>query len=229
MSETTAAAAASEQRPDQNAIKPLSAVEKEDLGSGARVVDEWLRSISGDLVTLDRLHTLASALPVVGNVIALVDVLCDLVKICRKGKDAGFDEWFNLGTDLIGVIPGVGASARVGLRPALLAVKKEMPRLIANAAKQQLSDALIELLMKHLADTHVGTLEKFAQEAEARVDAFINQCADLVEQLIASLIDTLQQVAESNAAQSACTHRSGLFRQRTAFGWPVWSHSPGLS
>ena len=196
MSQTTAAAAASDQRPDQNAIKPLSAVDKEDLGTGARIVDEWLRTISGDLVTLDRLHTLASALPVVGNVLALVDVMSNLVKIYQKGKDAGFDEWFNLGTDLIGVIPGVGSAARVALRPALHAVKKDMPRIIANAAKQQLSDALIELLMKHLADTHVGTLETFAAEAEAKVDAFINQCADLVEKLIDSLIETLQQVVD---------------------------------
>jgi RHS repeat-associated protein len=154
---------------------------------------------------LERVKTVAGAVPVLGNVLALIDVFGDLVDIYQKGDQAGFDDWFNLGTDLIGVFPGAGGAARVALRPVLHAVKKE----IVNIAKGELSDALLEMLEKHLHDSRLGELDDFAKGALAQIDAFLEACAKLVDELIDGLIGGLELVTGDQPAKPAGASAAG--------------------
>ena len=204
MSASNAAVAASQPPSRQRAVVPLENIGKTDIGTNAAHVDRWLRSISGDIVTLERVKTVAGAVPVLGNLLALVDVLGDLVDIYEKGDQAGFDEWFELGTDLIGVIPGGGA-ANVALRPVLHALKKE----IVNIAKGELSDAFLEMLEKHLHDSRNGELDDFAKGALARVDEFLEGCAALSDQVIDGLIEALEFVAGDRQAKPAASAGGG--------------------
>jgi RHS repeat-associated protein len=210
MADTTAAPAASQERPEQRAVAPLNTIDKADIAAGAAIVDKWLYDVSGGYVTLERVQTVAGSLPVLGNILALVDVLGDLVSIYQKGDKVGFDDWFNLGTDLIGVIPGAGGPARMALRPALHALKKELPKILMNSAKAQVSDALVELLLKNINDSLVGEIETFAATAQTKLDAFAEDCAKLLDGLVDGLIEVLQLVTgDKQVAQPKPTAASG--------------------
>jgi hypothetical protein len=77
------------------AIVPLDQIQLEDVGLGAANVDAWLREISGGVVTLDRIKTAAGALPVVGNIMALVDALNDIVRLSSSEQRDPLD-WVSL-------------------------------------------------------------------------------------------------------------------------------------
>jgi RHS repeat-associated protein len=191
MSAPTAAPAASQERPREIAVAPLNTIDKKDIAAGAAAFDAWLREISNGYITLERVQTVAGSLPVLGNILALVDALGDLVIIYQKGNKAGFDDWFTLGTDLIGIIPGAGGPARMALRPALHALKKELPKILLNSAKAQVSDALVELLLKNINDSLVGEIETFAATAQTKLEGFAEDCAKLLDGLIDGLIEIL--------------------------------------
>ena len=191
MSQTTAATAAATKDRSERALAPLNTFDKEDISTGAAVFDKWLREVTDGYITLERVQTVAGSLPVLGNILALVDVLGDLVAIYEKRDKAGFDDWFALGTDLIGVIPGVGGPARMALRPALHALKKELPKIIANGAKGQISDALVEVLLKHVNDSMVGEIETFATTAQTKIAGFVDDAAKILDALIDGLIEIL--------------------------------------
>ena len=191
MSQTTAAPAAASPDRSERALAPLNTFDKEDISSGAAVFDKWLREVTDNYITLERVKTVAGSLPVLGNILALVDVLGDLVAIYQKGDKAGFDDWFALGTDLIGIVPGVGGPARSALRPALHALKKELPKIILNSAKAQISDALVEVLMKHVNDSMVGEIETFATTAQSKIAGFVDDAAKILDALIDGLIEIL--------------------------------------
>jgi RHS repeat-associated protein len=191
MSQTTAATAAASQDRSERALAPLNTFDKQDVATGAAVFDKWLREVTDGYITLERVQTVAGSLPVLGNILALVDVLGDLVAIYEKGDKAGFDDWFALGTDLIGIIPGVGGPARMALRPALHALKKELPKIVANGAKGQISDALVEVLLKHVNDSMVGEIETFAATAQTKLAGFVDDAAKILDALIDGLIEIL--------------------------------------
>ena len=116
-----------EKREPQVAVVPLDQIQVEDVGLGAANVDAWLQEISGGVVTLERIKTVAGGLPVVGNIMALVDALSDIVRLATGEKRDPLD-WVSLGINLIGMIPippGM-AAARMTLRPMLFLVRQEM-------------------------------------------------------------------------------------------------------
>ena len=131
--------ATGETRPPQVAIVPLDQIQLEDVGLGAANVDAWLQEISGGIVTLDRIKTVAGALPVVGNTMALVDALNDIVRLSSSEQRDPLD-WVSLGINLIGVLPfpPTMAAARMTLRPTLFLVRQEM----RQAGKLVLGDGL---------------------------------------------------------------------------------------
>ena len=191
MSQTTAAPAAASPDRSEHALAPLNTFDKKDIAAGAAVVDKWLREVTDGYITLERVQTVAGSLPVLGNILALVDVFGDLITIYEKRDKAGFDDWFALGTDLIGIIPGVGGPARMALRPAIHALKKELPKIIANGAKGQISDALVEVLLKHVNDSMVGEIETFAATAQTKLAGFVDDAAKILDALIDGLIEIL--------------------------------------
>jgi hypothetical protein len=71
-------------RPRQSAVAPINTVSVEDIAAASRRFDRWLREISGGVVTLERMKNVAGGLPVVGNVIALVDLALDIKELHGK-------------------------------------------------------------------------------------------------------------------------------------------------
>src|SRR5471030_1519996 len=91
-------------REPQVAVVPLNLIKVGDVGCSAAQFDAWLQSTSGGVVTLDRIKNVAGALPVVGNIMALVDALNDIVTLSNAEK-RDLLAWASLGINLIGVLP----------------------------------------------------------------------------------------------------------------------------
>jgi len=110
MTEPTQAPSKPAERAPEVAVAPLNTIDQQDIGAGAAAFDKWLRKISHDYVTLERLSTVAGSLPVIGNIMALIDAIMDIVAIIQKGlakgaKEVDFLLWVSLGINLIGVVP----------------------------------------------------------------------------------------------------------------------------
>jgi YD repeat-containing protein len=180
----------SAERAPEVAVAPLNTIDPQDIGAGAAAFDKWLRKISYDYVTLERLSTVAGSLPVIGNIMALIDAVMDVVEVIQKyaaKKEVDFLQWVGLGINLIGVVPGMGA-ARMSLRPALHLVRQKL----ALRAKD-LGAALIEVLIVHLNATLAGEIETFIDGAMGKLAGILDKCAKLADGLADDLIEVLKR------------------------------------
>ncbi|MEJ8852072.1 DUF6531 domain-containing protein [Variovorax rhizosphaerae] len=188
------------ERERQTAVAPLNTIAPEDIGEGAAKFDQWLREISDGYITLKRLSTVAGSLPVIGNIMALIDVVTDIVTLVRQviqKKSTEFLDWVSLGINLIGVLPlPATAAARMSLRPALHLVRQQF-----NSARN-VGEALIAVLVSHLNDTIAGEIDKFAQGAVDKLPEILEDCAKKAEAVIDDLISVLRR----------CTGGEDLFR-----------------
>ncbi|WP_454725509.1 MULTISPECIES: RHS repeat-associated core domain-containing protein [Cupriavidus] len=180
-------------RPEQVAVAPLNTIDIADVGRGAAQFDAWLRRASGNVVTLERIQTVAGALPVVGNIMALVDALGDIVTLANS-KTRQLLDWVSLGINLIGVLPMPPsmAAARMSLRPTLFLVRQEL----RNGLKMVLGDALIEVLIGHLNATIVGSIDDFVQKAQAKLGGILQDAAALGEKAVLEIANGLQAAAQ---------------------------------
>lgn len=179
-------------RPPETVVAPLNTIAVEDVGRGAAQVDAWLRQASGGLVTLARIQAVAGGLPVVGNIMALVDALNDIFALMRSRSRDVFD-WASLGINLIGVLPlppGM-AAARMSLRPTLALVRQEL----RHAATAALGDGLIEVLVGHLNATIIGELDDFVQQAQAKLGSILEDAGALGERLLGEIAGGMEAVA----------------------------------
>ena len=176
-------------REPQVAIVPLNTVDAKDVGRGAAVFDAWLQSVSGGIVTLDRIKNVAGALPVVGNIMALVDALGDIVTLA-KSKQRELLDWVSLGINLIGVVPAPPnmAAARMSLRPTLFLVRQEL----RNSAKMLLGDSLIEVLLGHLNATIVGTIDDFVQKAQPKLAGILDKAGEIGDGAVTEIANGLE-------------------------------------
>lgn len=193
MTETTQAPPKSAERAPEVAVAPLNTISQQDVGAGAAAFDKWLRKISGDYVTLERLSTVAGSLPVIGNIMALIDAIMDIVAIIQKGlakgvKEVDFLLWVSLGVNLIGVAPGAGNAARMSLRPALHLVRQKL----ASGAKD-LGAALIEVLVMHLNARLAGEIDTFVDGAMGKLPGILDDCANLADGIAEDLIKILNR------------------------------------
>ncbi|AKJ28503.1 RHS repeat-associated core domain-containing protein [Caldimonas brevitalea] len=181
------------EREPQIAVVPLSAIAQEDVGAGAAAFDKWLRKISHDYVTLERLSTVAGGLPVIGNIMALIDAVMDVVRVVEKyakKEAAHFLDWVSLGINLIGVIPvplGMSA-ARMSLRPALHLVRQQLAR-----GTQNLGEALVAVLVTHLNARIAGEIETFVDKAMGQLPGILEKCAQKTDEIADSLVDVLNR------------------------------------
>ena len=181
------------ERAPEVAVAPLNTIAEQDIGAGAAAFDKWLRKISHDYVTLERLSTVAGSLPVIGNIMALIDTIMEMVEIIPKlinKKSIDFLQWVSLGINLIGVIPvppGMSA-ARMSLRPALHLVRQKL----AFGVKD-LGAALVEVLVMHLNATLAGELETFIDSAMGKLAGILDECANLANGIADDLISILER------------------------------------
>ncbi|MBP5076453.1 RHS domain-containing protein [Pseudomonas chlororaphis] len=184
-------APAEKKREPQIAVVPLNTIDIKDVGRGAAKFDAWLQSISGGMVTLDRVKNVAGALPVVGNIMALVDALGDIVTLA-KSKQRELLDWVSLGINLIGVLPAppTMAAARMSLRPTLFLVRQEL----RNSAKMLLGDSLIEVLIGHLNATIVGTIDDFVKQAQPKLAGILDKTGELGQSAVNEIAKGLETV-----------------------------------
>ncbi|WP_321788560.1 RHS repeat-associated core domain-containing protein [Paraburkholderia sp. J94] len=179
------------------AIVPLNNVLVADLASGEQRFDHWLREQTGDYVTLERVKEFSAALPILGNIIAAVDLCGDIVTLYesrhthRPAIEQALD-WASLGINLIGVlpIPPGTAAARMSLRPTLGIVRQTV-----KAGSKELGDAIVGVIAAHVTATLMGELQPFVEQAKARLAEILNACADKAEEMLRKLADGLDQIA----------------------------------
>ncbi|WP_123585339.1 RHS repeat-associated core domain-containing protein [Pseudomonas brassicacearum] len=193
--------AVEKKREPQSTVAPLNEIQVEDVGLGAAKFDAWLQEVSGGVVTLDRIKNVAGMLPVVGNIMALVDVLNDIATLAKSEKRDPLD-WVSLGIDLIGVIPYPPnmAAARMNLRPTLYLVRQELK----VAGKTLLGDALINVIVGHLNATIVGEIDDFVKTAKATLPDILEEAGQKGEQILNDIAKGLNAVvdADLNATES---------------------------
>ncbi|MET3493391.1 RHS repeat-associated core domain-containing protein [Variovorax boronicumulans] len=181
-------------REPQTAVAPLNTIVGDDIAAASKAVDNWLRSFSGGYVTLERLTMVLGSIPIVGNIMALVDVFLDIINIVEKKAKDGIESfllWVSLGINLIGLIPlpPTMAAARMSLRPTLHLVKQELKTAVSN-----LGEAIVVALVGHLNATIVGELDKFIDGAIAKLDEMLKNCAKLADSVVDNLVDVLRRV-----------------------------------
>ncbi|MEW7848894.1 glycohydrolase toxin TNT-related protein [Massilia aurea] len=190
MTEPAQASSKPIERAPEVAVAPLNTIDQQDVGAAAADFDKWLREISGGYVTLERLATVAGSLPVLGNIMALIDAVMDIVGIVQntiKKKETDFLQWVSLGINLIGVAPAMSA-ARMSLRPALHLTRQKL----ASGVKD-VGSALIEVLVVHLNATLAGEIDTFIDGAMGKLAGILDDGADVAEGFADELIKVLQR------------------------------------
>ncbi|WP_235515192.1 DUF6531 domain-containing protein, partial [Achromobacter sp. Root83] len=171
----------------QGVVAPLNTIAPEDVEAGQNAFDQWLRRNSDNWITLPRIKAAAEAVPVLGNIMALVDAIGDIVTLVESDPRK-FMDWVSLGINLFGVVPVPGtAAARMSLRPALFLVQKE----VARQAKAGLGNAIIMVLAAHLSENIAGDIEDFAQKAQARLEQLLDDAGAKAEEIITALAGVL--------------------------------------
>ncbi|WEF33104.1 RHS repeat-associated core domain-containing protein [Pseudoduganella chitinolytica] len=180
------------QRPPEVAVAPLNTIDQQDVGAAAAAFDKWLRKISHDYVTLERLSTVAGSLPVIGNIMALIDAVMDVIGVIQKyiaRKEPDFLEWVSLGINLIGVMPLPATSAaRMSLRPALHLARQKLAMGVKDVGA-----AVVEVLVVHLNARLAGELETFIDGAMSRLSGILDECAKVADGIADDLIKILNR------------------------------------
>jgi RHS repeat-associated protein len=193
MTEPSQAPSKPAERAPEVAVAPLNTIDQQDIGAAAAAFDKWLRKISYDYVTLERLSTVAGSLPVIGNIMALIDAIMDIVEVIQKyinKKEIDFLQWVSLGINLIGVVPVPPAmsAARMSLRPALHLVRQKLA-----LGVKDLGGALIEVLIVHLNARLAGEIETFIDGATGKLAGILDDCAHLADGIADDLIKILKR------------------------------------
>ncbi|MDR3322915.1 MAG: DUF6531 domain-containing protein, partial [Zoogloeaceae bacterium] len=186
------------QRPPQPAIAPLNTIAVEDMAAGAAKVDKWLREISNNYITLERVKSVLGALPIIGNIIAAIDVLCTIIVLVKNEVKSVFEkvmDWLTLGINLIGVIPipPTMAAARMSLRPTLALVRQRLK----YVGMDTLNDTIVELVVGHLNESIVGSIEKFVADAQAKLASIMAECGVFANKLATQMAAGLEKLAKA--------------------------------
>ncbi|NHC05065.1 RHS repeat protein [Acinetobacter sp. 187] len=172
----------------KSAVAPINTIKLADVKAGSAKINKWLIDNTGGVVDLNTLTTVASTLPIVANIIALTDVVYDVIEINKKAN-AEFPDWLNLGIDLVGVIPlppGLAAS-RAALRPALKALKSQ-------DLKKDVSGTIIILLANSVNENVAGELHEFADKAQPLVKKTVDQCGSKAKEIGNNFADGMSKI-----------------------------------
>ena len=149
--------------------------------------DDWLKKETNNYVSLSTLAAAAGAIPVLGNVLAAVDVLSS-VKNMMQSKSVDIFDWLDLGINVIGLIPGVGGPARVSLRTALKGVR--------SGLKNGVEDALADMLWNYINSHHKGKVDDWAKAIETQLTEILPKVGDKVHKLIYAVAEAIHNLAK---------------------------------
>ncbi|EMN5132515.1 RHS repeat protein [Burkholderia contaminans] len=180
---------ASPARERQIAVVPVNQIQSADVALSIKAFDDWLINISSGAISLERLRSAAGNVPVLGNILPLVDGLGDLVTLVQAQSRTTFD-WATLGINLIGLAPAADtAPARMSLRPALFLVRQELRQ------SGGLGESAFNTLATHLNASIKGELDDFVQRTQAELPGFIEEAATLGQTLVLDLAAGLNALA----------------------------------
>lgn len=216
MTEPAQASSKPAQRAPEVAVAPLDTIDQQDVSAGAAAFDKWLRKFSHDYITLERLLTVAGSVPVIGNIMALIDAVMDIVGVIQKlinKKEIEILQWVSLGINLIGVvpIPPAMSAARMTLRPTLHLVRQKL----ASGVKD-LGSALIEVLIVHLNAKLAGEIDTFVDKAMDKLPSILSECATTADGVADDLIKVL----------NSCIGKEPLFDVATPADVETRLHDP---
>lgn len=160
-------------------VKPLNEVAIKDINNSKQKIDKWLKNHTHQLVGLDLVASVIGTVPIIGNVMAAIDVVTDICEIYDKGyQNANVFDWATMGMDLIGVVPVPGTTViRSSARPALFLVRQEAKRV----GKAALGEAVITVIGKHLNDQVAGNIENFCKTGLTQLNSILGKCGDTIQ------------------------------------------------
>jgi len=221
MTEPTQAPTKPAERAPEVAVAPLNTIDQQDVGAGAAAFDKWLRKISDDYVTLERLSTVAGSLPLIGNIMALIDAIMDIVGVIQSTinkKETEVLQWVSLGINLIGVIPLPAMSAaRMSLRPALHLARQKLA-----LGVKDLGSALVEVLIVHLNASLAGEIDTFIDGAMGKLAGVLDDCADTADGVADDLINILKRCIGKEPlfeVAAPADAETSLYGPRTTSNW----------
>jgi len=197
------------------AIVPINQIGVADLHAGAGRFDAWLQEISGGWVTLARLQQAAGSLPVLGNIMAAVDLCGDIVTMYEARNERRSDiektlDWATLGIDLLGSVPAPGTGpARMALRPTLAVVRQAVKR-----EMKEIPTAVVAVIENNFSATLMGELSQYVDKAIALLPSLLNECAAKIEQILNELAHALLALATGQLTDP----RQDLRRAQAAAG-----------
>ncbi|AYO52823.1 RHS repeat-associated core domain-containing protein [Acinetobacter wuhouensis] len=180
----------------QVAVTPLNKLYAADVKSGMNKINSWLKTNTKGYVDLNTIKSVAGSLPVIGNAVALVDAVYDVIDISKK-PSPGFGDWLNLGLDVIGIIPvpPTMATMRMSLRPTLNLVRQKGGGVI--------SDAILVILSDHLNERIAGELDQFAAKAQPLVKQMMQSCGTKITTISNDFANGIQNVLNGKVFSSA--------------------------
>ena len=180
----------------QVAVVPLNKMYAADVKSGMNKINSWLKKNTNNYVDLNTIKSVAGSLPVIGNAVALVDAVYDVIDISKK-PSPGFTDWLNLGLDVIGIIPvpPTMATMRMSLRPTL--------NLVRQKAGGVISDTILVILSDHLNERIAGELDKFAAKAQPLVKEMMQSCGTKITAISNDFANGIQKILNGKVFSSA--------------------------
>lgn len=179
----------------QVAVVPLNKMYAADVKSGMNKINSWLKKNTNNYVDLNTIKSVAGSLPVIGNAVALVDAVYDVIDISKK-PSPGFGDWLNLGLDVIGIIPvpPTMATMRMSLRPTL--------NLVRQKAGGVISDTILVILSDHLNERIAGELDQFAAKAQPLVKQMMQSCGTKITAISNDFAGGIQKILNGKVFSS---------------------------
>ena len=183
----------------------VEAVEEDGVNL-ASDFDAWLRKISDGYITLDRLETVASVVPVVGNVIAAASTVSVMVDFIERDFEVENLDWVLLCISILGIVPAMGSAIapfRVTIGKVSKAVQKQkkvLAKSSLNKNEVDLPEIIFNLIENDLWFFAAGNLEGFVNEAKVKLPTWLDEVAKKGDELISGLIQGIDDIANKPAS-----------------------------
>ncbi|MBR8458671.1 RHS repeat protein [Burkholderia dolosa] len=183
----------------EQAVSWLSDISTKDVAAGGDRINQWLLSISGNHISFEDLKTVASAVPIIGNLMAFYDAVCDIVTIIEK-RSADLLDYLGLAINLIGVIPVPPplASFRMSARPLLALVRNQL-----LVSRGNLGAALISVLVTHVNAAAASEIESFLKTLQQVLVELLNDCAAKAQELMVGIANGLELALQGQLFDSS--------------------------
>ncbi|WP_081053120.1 RHS repeat-associated core domain-containing protein [Burkholderia territorii] len=187
----------------EQAVPWLSDISTKDVAAGGDRINQWLLSISGNHISFEDLKTVASAVPIIGNLMAFYDAVCDIVTIIEKRR-ADLLDYLGLAINLIGVIPVPPplASFRLSARPLLALVRNQL-----LVSRGNLAAALISVLVTHVNAAAATEIESFLNTLQQVLTDLLNDCAAKAQELMVGIANGLELALQGRLFDSSTNVR----------------------